>query len=382
MAFVVFEQNQPYLFDQHWTACWEASQWLFDLRVENITASANTLRDYAYTVGDFLTWCASKQLKWYAASRSDIRQYFDTFDVSDDVLNKRIGILFDFYAWALARTHVPTVPFDTRARIFRNRRSYGRRSGDWRKAHDVIPVLMKKVVQGDPHSRLKYPSIEQVWKVRDAMESDRDKLLVEVFMFVGLRISELLALKVSQFSDLSLDESNRSVSIPILGKGAKNRIVLFPRSLVHRIRSWINLQRIFISQKPEKNSVLFIGRRGTLGPRAVQKIFCAQSRLSGFKVHPHMLRHFFAVHYLKYLQDIKDPSPLDQLRQILGHASCETTAKYLYVTDKERALIAEDHGSFVAAISNGVAMQEMCHEPVSAVINVARYELQHGLARR
>ena len=379
MAFVVFSDQRPYLFQEDWTSSWEPSQWLFDLRKDNVTPSRATQRDYAYCIGDFLTWCEQQAVKWYSASVADIERYFETFDVDPRSLNKRIMVVFDFFVWAVAREHVRVLPFVTKARAKTGRYRRVRRSGLWQRGHDFVPQLLKPFVGRG--ALLGLPSISEVWKFRDAFAEDRDKLIVEVLLFVGLRIDELLNLKCSIFENLHLDESNRSVFVSIVGKGAKERVVLFPRSLVHRIRGWIQLQRRFAARKESMGDQLFIGNRGTLSARAVQKAFEKISASLGLKIHPHILRHVFATHYLKYLQSISDPSPMEQLRELLGHASSETTQRYLILTDQERIRIAEEHGSFVAALANGSTMSELCQRSDAAVVNVARYELQHGFRR-
>jgi integrase len=77
------------------------------------------------------------------------------------------------------------------------------------------------------------------------------------------------------------------------------------------------------------------------------------SERAGVRVHPHLLRHFFACHRLKYLTGLGLGDPLGQLQRELGHSQIATTTRYLHLTDEMRARIASDHQDFIASIARG-----------------------------
>jgi integrase len=70
-------------------------------------------------------------------------------------------------------------------------------------------------------------------------------------------------------------------------------------------------------------------------------------------MHPHLLRHFFACHRLRYLSGLGLGDPLGQLQRELGHSQITTTLRYLHLTDELRVRIASEHQEFVAALAMG-----------------------------
>jgi site-specific recombinase XerD len=379
MAAVVFHEKNPYLFSEDWTAYWEPNQWLFALRQDKVTISAYTLRDYAYTLAAFLSWCERELLSWFSVGIAEVEEYFRLVDEPQPTTNKKVGIIYDFFVWARHTRNISTLPFKVRAKSVWAR-SCRRRSGTWHSATATVPILIKRVPVED-RPVINFPSLNQIWAFRDVMTDDRERLIVETLMFTGLRISELLNLRLAQIVDLDERSNGTAADVLITGKGRKRRVVLFPWSLVNRLKAWASLQRPFLfSSLVAKSEYLFIGRQGQLCARTVQKIFKQASGRARVSVHPHLLRHFYAVHYLQYLEDIKAAAPLDQLRALLGHSTMETTQIYLHLTDRQKTKLAEDNENFVAAILGGRSIGEITSKN-PAVAPFAREALARSFRR-
>ena len=152
----------------------------------------------------------------------------------------------------------------------------------------------------------------------------RDRAILEILYGAGTRVTEIVRINVN---DVDFDESE----IRVLGKGAKERIVIFGSHAHRALRDYLEKGRpILLGIK--KINALFIGRRGTrISPRHVERIihFYAQKAGVQKKVTPHTLRHSFATHLLSGGADLR------MVQELLGHVSLSTTQVYTHVT-KER----------------------------------------------
>lgn len=137
----------------------------------------------------------------------------------------------------------------------------------------------------------------------------RDILIVELLCGAGLRVSELVNLRVE---DVHLKDRSGYLSIKN-SKGNKSRKV----PLNVRIRKHLES---FIADKEGK---IFLGQRGPITTIAVNKLLETYTKRIGIKCSPHTLRHTFAYNYLKC-----NPGEIVSLSQILGHSNLNTTAIY------------------------------------------------------
>jgi tyrosine recombinase XerC len=152
----------------------------------------------------------------------------------------------------------------------------------------------------------------------------RDRALLEVVYGTGLRVTEVIRMNLN---DIDFDEGE----IKVLGKGSKERIVLFGSHARNALHKYIKEGRPgLISGK--KAPSLFINRRGgRLTPRSVERMIASYAKKAGLnkKVTPHTLRHSFATHLLSGGADLR------MVQELLGHVSLSTTQVYTHIT-KER----------------------------------------------
>lgn len=148
----------------------------------------------------------------------------------------------------------------------------------------------------------------------------RDRTMFEIMYGCGLRLSEVVNLKISD-----IDFNNKLVYIT--GKGNKQRIVPFYDIIYKLLNMYLNNVRNKYASKD--NEYVFINRRGEkLTSRGVQYILdkAVLENSLPFKVHPHTLRHSFATHLLDKGVDIR------VVQQLLGHSSLSTTQIYTHIT--------------------------------------------------
>ncbi len=142
----------------------------------------------------------------------------------------------------------------------------------------------------------------------------RNKLILTLLYSTGLRVSELISLKIT-----SIDPKERTIRVR--GKGQKDRVVIFDDDTLELINEYIEKRGV-------DNEYLFVSQKNhTLTPRYIQlmiKEYATRANISK-KVTPHILRHSFATHLLKNGVDIR------AIQQLLGHSNLSTTQIYTSV---------------------------------------------------
>jgi integrase/recombinase XerD len=208
-------------------------------------------------------------------------------------------------------------------------------------------LIAEGVVVTDPTERVELPrawrrlpgvlSVAEVERLLDAPDpgerlSWRDKALLEVAYASGVRVSELIALKVR---DLDLVEGLATV----LGKGSKERLVPIGRSAARALVVYLRDIRPMLVRGDTEGVVFLNHRGGPLSRMGVWSILRKHVGRAGIRkrVTPHTLRHSFATHLLEGGAD------LAAVQEMLGHADIATTQIYTHV---EREYLRDVHRRF------------------------------------
>ena len=155
----------------------------------------------------------------------------------------------------------------------------------------------------------------------------RDKAILEMLYACGIRLAEIQGMDVP---DINFSER----AALVLGKGSKERWVLFGRATERALHHYLNEARPQLAATATQ--ALFLNRYGQrLSRRSVEKLVRRYSVMAGTRddVHPHTLRHTFATHMLEGGADLR------VIQELLGHSSPTTTQIYTHVT-KQEALTA------------------------------------------
>jgi len=199
--------------------------------------------------------------------------------------------------------------------------------------------LIEQIIKTDPSSLIDAPrlkrtlpdvlSFEEIEKILTAIdyskpEGARNKAILETMYSCGLRVSEVIGLKISQlYTDLGF--------IRVTGKGDKERLIPIGSSAIKYIKIYKEQIRVHQLIQKGKEDYLFLNRRGSPLSRVMVFLIIKElAKISGISknVSPHTFRHSFATHLVEGGADLR------AVQEMLGHESITTTEIYTHL-DRE-----------------------------------------------
>jgi len=193
-----------------------------------------------------------------------------------------------------------------------------------------------------PHLDKKLPitlTVDEIFYLLDTVSNDdlptrypwRDKAIFELLYATGIRCSELVGITLE-----NIDFTEKTLKI--LGKGRKERIVLFGNKAATSIAHYIHHERSMLAHH-RQHSYLFVNSQGTqLTTRSVQRTF--EMFRTFLKINrtltPHKVRHSFATHLLNEGVDLR------MIQELLGHKTIVTTEIYTHVTNQQLAKMCDE----------------------------------------
>lgn len=192
-----------------------------------------------------------------------------------------------------------------------------------------------------PKARRRLPTVLTAGEVTRLLESPegseplavRDRAILEMLYATGVRISELVTLRVR-------DVDTTEQLVRARGKGSKERIVPFGSAALRALAAYLDVARPSLmsgGHKRDSGGALFLNRRGRgLTRKGVWEVVRRHVLLAGIdkRVTPHTLRHTFATHLLEGGADIA------AVQEMLGHADISTTQIYTHL---DRTYLSEVH---------------------------------------
>jgi integrase/recombinase XerD len=164
-------------------------------------------------------------------------------------------------------------------------------------------------------------------------EGHRNRAIIEVLFSCGLRVSELVNLKLS---DLYIDEEY----VRVMGKGSKERLVPISKRAINELSFWFD-DRCHMQIKPGEEDYVFLNRRGAHLTRTMILIMIKRQAVEAGihkTISPHTLRHSFATALLEGGADLRI------IQALLGHENIGTTEIYTHIdTSALRREILEHH---------------------------------------
>lgn len=292
----------------------EAHQEILDTFIDQLWLedglARNTLESYRRDLAQLAEWLEKRNALLLTASQTDLESYlaFKSPQSKPRSIGRLIASMRRFYRYWLRKGKVnadPTLQLDS----------------------PKLPrSLPKSLTEDDVVALLKAPDENQPLGLRD-------RAMLETLYATGLRVSELVNLKVSEVSVYD------SV-LRVTGKGDKTRLVPLGEEAVDWIQRYIDEARPQILNGQLDNS-LFVTQRGSAMTRqSFWYIIKRYALIGGVRkpMSPHTLRHAFATHLLNHGADLR------VVQMLLGHADISTTQIYTHVArERLKQLHAKHH---------------------------------------
>ena len=258
-----------------------------------------TIENYSHDILEYLEYLERESLSFSSVEYSDIRFYLmylkDEKNDNNTSINRKLSSLRGFYKY-LAN-------------------------------EKIVSSNVFSLVNGPKRSKklpryFEYNELEELFKVPDTRTDlgQRDSLILEMLYATGVRVGELVKIKVS---DIDLGRRN----IIILGKGNKERFVTYGEYCEDILKLYLSDGRVSLNSK--NSDYLFLNNRGgVLTERGVRYILdqLIEKTSINKKISPHMIRHSFATHLLN------EGCDLLTVQKLLGHESIKATQIYTHVT--------------------------------------------------
>ncbi|MBQ8891785.1 MAG: tyrosine recombinase [Bacilli bacterium] len=263
----------------------------------NKNYSDKTILNYKLDLDDYFKYLEIEGLDYKGVEYEDLMGLFSHFDklkLSAKSIRRHISTIKGFYKYLNSKEIVMNNPFN-------------------------YVTLPKKEIKLPRY--LSYPELLEIFNNLEIKTNYdlRDRLILELMYATGVRVSELVNIKVS---DITL--SNQSIRV--FGKGSKERIVYFNNVCKNILEKYL---KVYKELNKKNTDYLILNQKGDkLTPAGISYILNQIILKISFNKHitPHMLRHSFATHLLNNGCDLLT------VQELLGHASISTTGIYTHVT--------------------------------------------------
>ena len=285
-----------------------ADQFTHHLRVERGLAE-NTISSYSRDLSRFFDFLERRSCSPFKVSQDDVVDYIGSLEgaLSLRSMARNLSALKSFFRFLVSDGKIEANP----ARLLNT------------------PKLPKRLP-----SVLSREEVEVLLSQPDSAHprGQRDKAMLELLYATGLRVSELVGLKIS---NMNLEAGY----VRTLGKGSKERMVPMGAKAMEALKEYLADGRIRLL-KQKSASHLFVNAWGKpLSRQGFWKIIKQYGLKAGIRkeMKPHLLRHSFASHLLEYGADLRS------VQIMLGHADISTTQIYTHVTRERLKQIHEKH---------------------------------------
>ncbi len=258
--------------------------------------SLNTLEAYKTDLTDFLNFCESKNIEnLESVSRNILNSYI--LNLHERKFNptsvvRKIASLRGFFKYLYSNSFIKNDPSQTLEQ----------------------PKLPKKLP--------KVLTIEEINNILNDNLNTLESVIVELLYGCGLRVSELVNLKLNNV-DLG------SKFVKCLGKGSKERIVPFGGKALYSINNYLKSRELITLNYQTDSKKLLLKENGKEVTRQdVYNFIKKQGQRLHKHIYPHTLRHSFATHLLENGADLR------VVQELLGHSDVATTQLYTHITKK------------------------------------------------
>lgn len=272
-----------------------------------------------------------------------IREYTIDLQLLQRYLIENCGFQEDFDVKNISRYEITdfladSILVDENSPVTRNRKLYSIRSFfKYLQKNEIIkdnPAQLIEASKTEIRAEPIYMKLNEARRYIEAIINDnsinktRDLAIVKLFLYTGLRVSELVNLDMK-----NIDFNNRSIKF--FGKGNKERTIPLHDDILETIKEYLKEREIIKIKNKEDQNALFISRHGRrINVRTVQLMVKKYAKLAGIKnaskITPHKLRHTFASLLYYQTKDLKI------VQDLLGHSNIATTQIYTHTDIEEK----------------------------------------------
>ena len=268
--------------------------------------SKNTVKAYETDIKGFIKWInKNNKQSLLNIKETSVNQYISylfSLKLKSSSVNRKISSLKSFYLFLLKKKLIRHSPFS-----------------------EVISPKQEKYLPAS----MSESEVEKLLNSPDASKEieQRDKAMIEMLYATGMRISELVNLKITDI------DMNRSV-IKVMGKGSKERLIPFGESASEALFNYLKIR------KDSSSKEVFISNRGRKITRVAFwqriKVYLLRENLK-ISISPHTLRHAFATHLLNRGADLRS------VQLLLGHSDLSTTQIYTHIAKQRLGDVLKKH---------------------------------------
>ena len=268
--------------------------------------SKHTVNAYKTDIKGFIKWInKNNKESLFNIKVSCVNQYISylfSLKLKSSSVNRKISSLKSFYLFLLKKKLIRYSPFS-----------------------EVISPKQEKYLPAS----MSESEVEKLLNSPDASKDieQRDKAMIEMLYATGMRISELVNLKITDI------DMNRSV-IKVMGKGSKERLIPFGESASEALFNYLKIR------KDSSSKEVFISNRGRKITRVAFwqriKVYLLRENLK-ISISPHTLRHAFATHLLNRGADLRS------VQLLLGHSDLSTTQIYTHIAKQRLGDVLKKH---------------------------------------
>ena len=268
--------------------------------------SQNTVKSYKRDIDNFLNWSKKlHKINYINFNEAQINKYISFLfqsKLKSSSVNRKISALKALYLYLVKKNIVNTSPVNEIITP---------------KQEKYLPMSMS---EDEVDRLLESPDINIEIEIRD-------KAMIELLYATGMRISELLNLKI-------IDMDTQRCVVKVIGKGSKERLIPFGESALEAINNYLSVRKNSTSKE------VFLSNRGTKLSRVAFwkriKIYLIRTNLKE-SISPHTLRHAFATHLLNRGADLRS------VQLLLGHSDLSTTQIYTHIAKQRLGEVLKKH---------------------------------------
>ena len=267
--------------------------------------SNNTVKAYEADISSFFQWLDTEDLKYNNLQEDHINQYISFLfqrKMRSSSVNRKISSIKSFYIFLVKRNFVKNSPLN-----------------------DLVTPKQEKYLP-ESMSEAEVDKLLNSPDVSNKIEN-RDKAMIEMLYATGMRISELVNLKIT-------DVDMKRCVVKVFGKGSKERLVPFGETALDSLRSYLN------EREQSSSKEIFLSNRGKKMTRVAfwqrVKVYLIRENLKN-SISPHTLRHAFATHLLNRGADLRS------VQLLLGHSDLSTTQIYTHIAKQRLSDVLKKH---------------------------------------